>query len=37
MLSQIHIEDIVKAALKEDLGHGFDITSQSTIPSNVTA
>jgi len=32
MLSQIHIEDIVKAALKEDLGHGFDITTQAVIP-----
>lgn len=37
MLSQIHIEDLVKAALKEDLGHGFDITAQTTIPPNATA
>lgn len=37
MLSQIHIEEIVRAALKEDLGHGFDVTTQSTIPSSAQA
>ncbi|MCB9982521.1 MAG: carboxylating nicotinate-nucleotide diphosphorylase [Rhodospirillales bacterium] len=32
-LSPIIIEDLVKAALKEDLGHGFDITSNLLIPA----
>ena len=32
-LSPILIEDAVKAALKEDLGHGFDITSDLLIPA----
>lgn len=31
------IENMVRAALLEDLGHGFDITSQSVIPNNATA
>lgn len=33
MLSPIIIEEAVKAALKEDLGHGFDITSNLLIPA----
>ncbi len=33
-LPSILIEDLVRAALKEDLGHGLDITSQSIIPSD---
>ena len=37
MLSPVILEDIVKTALKEDLGHGFDITSNLLIPGNVTA
>ncbi len=36
-LPSILIEDIIRAALKEDLGHGLDITSQSIIPANKTA
>ena len=32
-LSPLIIEDAVKAALKEDLGHGFDITSNVMIPA----
>ncbi len=32
MLSALHIEDIVRAALKEDLGHGHDITTECTVP-----
>ncbi len=36
-LSPIIIEDIVKTALKEDLGHGFDITSNLLIPANQSA
>ncbi len=32
MISAIHIEDIVRAALKEDLGHGHDITTECTVP-----
>lgn len=34
MLSQLHIEKAVRAALDEDLGHGFDVTSQSIIPAD---
>ena len=37
MLSPIIIEDIVKTALKEDLGHGFDITSNLLIPASQSA
>lgn len=37
MLSPIIIEDVVKAALKEDLGHGFDITSNVLIPAGAAA
>ncbi len=37
MLSPIIIEDAVKAALKEDLGHGFDITSNVLIPAGQPA
>ncbi|MBL4804325.1 MAG: carboxylating nicotinate-nucleotide diphosphorylase [Alphaproteobacteria bacterium] len=37
MLSPIIIEDAVKAALKEDLGHGFDITSNLLIPAGAGA
>lgn len=37
ILSPLLIEDAVKAALKEDLGHGFDVTSQSLIPANASA
>lgn len=37
MLSPIIIEDAVKAALKEDLGHGFDITSNVLIPAGTEA
>ncbi len=37
MLSQLHIEQAVKAALQEDIGHGFDVTSQSIIAPNITA
>ncbi|MDH5722979.1 MAG: carboxylating nicotinate-nucleotide diphosphorylase [Alphaproteobacteria bacterium] len=33
-LSPLLIEDAVKAALKEDLGHGFDATSEILIPAN---
>lgn len=36
-IPSILIEDMVRAALKEDLGHGHDITSQSVIPSNANA
>ena len=36
-LSPLLIEDAVKAALKEDLGHGFDITSNVLIPASATA
>ncbi len=36
-IPSILIEDIVRAALKEDLGHGHDITSQSVIPRNANA
>ncbi len=28
------IEDIVRMALKEDLGHGIDVTSQSVVPAS---
>lgn len=34
MLSPLIIEDAVKTALKEDLGHGFDATSDLLIPAN---
>ncbi|MEM7651217.1 MAG: carboxylating nicotinate-nucleotide diphosphorylase [Pseudomonadota bacterium] len=37
MLSPIILEDLVKAALKEDLGHGFDITSNLLIPAGAPA
>lgn len=37
MLSPLIIEDHVKAALKEDLGHGFDITSNLLIPAGQRA
>jgi len=37
MLSPIIIEDIVKAALKEDLGHGFDATPNLLIPAGQSA
>lgn len=37
MLSPLLIEDAVKAALKEDLGHGFDITSNLLIPAGAQA
>tara|TARA_R110001592_G_scaffold3525_34_gene20271 strand:- start:42666 stop:43511 length:846 start_codon:yes stop_codon:yes gene_type:complete len=36
-LPSILIEDLVRTALKEDLGHGLDITSQSIMPSDVNA
>jgi nicotinate-nucleotide pyrophosphorylase (carboxylating) len=36
-LNPLMIEDAVKAALKEDLGHGFDITSDLLIPASATA
>ena len=36
-LSPLLIEDAVKAALKEDLGHGFDATSQVLIPAGAEA
>ncbi|MBX2834234.1 MAG: carboxylating nicotinate-nucleotide diphosphorylase [Micavibrio sp.] len=36
-LSPLLIEDAVKAALKEDLGHGFDVTSQVLIPAQESA
>lgn len=32
MISALHIEDIVRAALKEDLGHGHDITTECVVP-----
>lgn len=32
MISALHIEDIVRAAIKEDLGHGHDITTECTVP-----
>lgn len=32
MISALHIKDIVRAALKEDLGHGHDITTECTVP-----
>ncbi len=32
MISALYIEDIVRAALKEDLGHGHDITTECTVP-----
>ncbi|MGH1402652.1 MAG: carboxylating nicotinate-nucleotide diphosphorylase [Alphaproteobacteria bacterium] len=34
-LPSILIEDLVRSALKEDLGHGLDITSQMLIPQNI--
>jgi len=33
-LPSILIEDLVRAALKEDLGHGLDITSSCVVPSS---
>lgn len=32
MISPLFIEDIVRAALKEDLGHGHDITTECVVP-----
>lgn len=37
MLSPLFIEEIVKVALKEDLGHGFDTTSNIMIPAGQSA
>ena len=37
MLSHLLFEDIVRAALKEDLGHGRDITTELTIPPDARA
>ena len=34
-LSPLLVEDLVRAALLEDLGRGFDVTSQSTLPSDL--
>ncbi|MGH1377439.1 MAG: carboxylating nicotinate-nucleotide diphosphorylase [Alphaproteobacteria bacterium] len=36
-LSPLIIENMVRAALLEDLGHGHDITSQSVIPANANS
>lgn len=36
-IPSILIEDLVRSALKEDLGHGHDITSQSIIEAHDTA
>lgn len=36
-LSPLLIENMVRAALLEDLGHGHDITSQSVIPTNANS
>lgn len=36
-IPSIIIENIVRAALLEDLGHGFDITSQSVVPADANA
>ncbi|MCC6598573.1 MAG: carboxylating nicotinate-nucleotide diphosphorylase [Alphaproteobacteria bacterium] len=36
-LSPLYIEDAVKAALREDLGHGFDATSDLLIPASKRA
>lgn len=36
-LSPLLIEEAVKAALKEDLGHGFDVTSNILIPASAKA
>ncbi len=32
MISALNLEDIVRAALKEDLGHGHDITTECVVP-----
>lgn len=32
MISALALEDIVRAALKEDLGHGHDITTECVVP-----
>lgn len=32
MISALVLEDIVRAALKEDLGHGFDLTTECVVP-----
>lgn len=32
MISAIFIEDIIRSALKEDLGHGHDITTECVVP-----
>ncbi len=37
MLNNLYIEDAVKAALREDLGHRFDITSDLLIPAGAQA
>ncbi|MCB1782458.1 MAG: carboxylating nicotinate-nucleotide diphosphorylase [Alphaproteobacteria bacterium] len=36
-LSPLLIEDLVRAALKEDLGRGFDVTAQAVVPSDASA
>lgn len=36
-LSPLIIENLVRATLAEDLGHGHDITAQATIPGNLTS
>lgn len=36
-IPSILVENMVRLALQEDLGHGFDITSQSVIPSDASA
>lgn len=37
MISALYIEDIVRAALKEDLGHGFDVTTECVVPPDKVA
>lgn len=37
MISHLVINDLVRRALAEDLGHGFDLTSGNVIPANTTA
>jgi nicotinate-nucleotide pyrophosphorylase (carboxylating) len=32
VISPILLEDIVRAALKEDLGHGYDVTTECVVP-----
>lgn len=36
-IPSILVENMVRLALQEDLGHGFDITSQSVIPADASA